>query len=161
MSLGRHLRAIGALPGVVTVVVPALLVWLTEDVRFGWWSPAGAVLIAAGLALWAWTVWLFDRIGKGTLAPWDPTERLVDQGPFSHLRNPMITGVFAILFGEALLLGSWPIAEWGVVFVAINAIYIPVFEEPRLVERFGEQYEAYRRRVPRWLPRLRRRRSEA
>ena len=66
----------------------------------------------AGFALWVWTVRLFARIGRGTLAPWDPTERLVVEGPYAHVRNPMITGVLAVLLGEALIFGSTAIAIW-------------------------------------------------
>ena len=36
----------------------------------------------------------------------------------------------------------------------MNAVYFPLVEEPGLRERFGEEYDAYRATVPRWLPRL-------
>ena len=102
-----------------------------------------------------WTATLFARIGKGTLAPWDPTARLVVAGPYRHVRNPMISGVLAVLLGEAALFGSLPLLVWfGAVF-ALNAIYFPLVEEPGLRERFGEDYERYRANVPRWLPRFR------
>ena len=61
-------------------------------------------MIAFGFALPVWTVKLFVTVGQGTLAPWDPTSKLVVRGPYSHVRNPMITGVACILAGEAL---SW------------------------------------------------------
>ncbi len=67
----------------------------------------------------------------------------------------MITGVFTILAGEALLLGSTAIAIWFGTFLAMNAIYFPLSEEPGLRRRFGADYERYRANVPRWLPRLR------
>ena len=66
----------------------------------------------------------------------------------------MISGVLAILFGEAVLAASLPIACWFLIFLTVNAIYIPLFEEPGLLKRFGEDYEEYRRNVPRWIPRL-------
>ena len=69
---------------------------------------AGALLAAAGLGMLAWTVTLFIRIGRGTLAPWDPTRKLVVRGPYAHVRNPMITGVLAILIGEALAFAPDP-----------------------------------------------------
>ena len=40
-------------------------------------------------------------------------------------------------------------------FLAVNAVYMPLFEEPGLQRRFGKDYEAYAANVPRWLPRLR------
>lgn len=84
----------------------------------------------------------------------DPTQRLVVQGVYRHVRNPMISGVMAILLGEVVLAASLPLACWFLVFVAGNALYIPLAEEPGLAKRFGDDYEAYRRNVPRWIPRL-------
>jgi len=60
-----------------------------------------------------------------------------------------------VLFGEALMLLSRPHATWALTFLVINAIYIPLFEEPQLSQRFGAAYDEYCRHVPRLLPRLR------
>jgi protein-S-isoprenylcysteine O-methyltransferase Ste14 len=68
----------------------------------------------------------------------------------------MITGVACVLVGEALVLGVPGLAVWAAAFVAVNALWLPLVEEPRLVRRFGAEYEAYMERVPRWLPRVRR-----
>ena len=156
MSVWRQLRAIALLPVMVTVVVPALVLGRSVS-ELGPWPLAavGVALIALGLGLVIWTVTLFARIGRGTLAPWDPTARLVVAGPYRHVRNPMISGVLTVLLGEAALFGSLPLLVWfGTVF-AVNAIYFPLVEEPGLQERFGEEYERYRANVPRWLPRFR------
>jgi protein-S-isoprenylcysteine O-methyltransferase Ste14 len=160
MSTRRHARAIGLLPGMATLVIPGLLVWITDSINVGWGIaaltiPVGGVLIAAGLSLVVRTVALVVTVGRGTLAPWDPTSRLVVQGPYRYVRNPMITGVLTILLGEAALLGSWAILIWTGTFFAMNAIYFPLSEEPGLRRRFGEDYERYRANVPRWVPRLR------
>lgn len=149
----RHLLSILLLPGTVTVIVPALIAG--DDLGLG--APAaiaaGALLIAAGLALGAWTVRLFARAGRGTLAPWDPTRRLVVEGPYRHVRNPMISAVLAILLGEAAVTGSRGLLIWfGCVFLG-NWIYFVLHEEPGLERRFGDEYVAYRRHVPRWIPR--------
>jgi protein-S-isoprenylcysteine O-methyltransferase Ste14 len=158
MSAWRHARAIVLLPGMAAVAVPALILVLGEGA--GAWAALpvliGLALIAGGLALWAWTVRLFDRIGKGTLAPWDPPRQLVVEGPYGHVRNPMITAVAAILLGEAALFGSLGLLIWWAAFVAVNWVYFVVSEEPGLERRFGEEYRAYRRNVPRWIPRPRR-----
>ena len=163
MSPWRHVRAILLLPVVVTIVVPALLVWWTDDVDVGWGLPGrlavlpvllGAALIGVGLALGAWTVSLFVAEGEGTLAPWDPTSRLVVRGPYRHVRHPMIGGVACILAGEAALLGSVALLLWFFSAVAVNAVYLPLVEERGLERRFGEDYAAYRANVPRFLPRL-------
>jgi protein-S-isoprenylcysteine O-methyltransferase Ste14 len=163
MSGWRHARAILLLPVVVTLVVPALVVWRSDEVRVGWGLPdglallpvlLGTALIGAGLGLVAWTVTLFVTEGEGTLAPWDPTSRLVVRGPYRHVRHPMIGGVCCILAGEAALLGSLPVLLWLVAVVAANAVYLPLVEERGLERRFGREYDAYRANVPRWIPRL-------
>lgn len=156
MSVWRHLRAIGLLPVTVTIVVPGLILWRTGAELAPWpLATVGVVLIGIGLALVTWTVSLFARIGKGTLAPWDPTSRLVVVGPYRHVRNPMISGVLTVLLGEAALFGSLPLLVWFGAAFAVNAIYFPLVEEPGLRKRFGVDYDAYRANVPRWLPRLR------
>jgi protein-S-isoprenylcysteine O-methyltransferase Ste14 len=143
------------LPGTVAVVLPAFLVRLTGANVQPVTGILGAGLVAAGLALVVWTVTLFVKVGRGTLAPWDPTSRLVVRGPYRYVRNPMITGVGAILAGQALFFRSWAIAIELVLFALVNAIYFPLIEEPGLSRRFGAEYEEYRARVPRWLPRVR------
>lgn len=146
----------------MAIVLPALLV-AANGTNIGWGLPGaaaalpvvvGAALLAAGAALVAQTIALFDAKGEGTLAPWDPTRHLVVRGPYRRVRNPMITGVGMVLLGEAAVLGSPPIAILFAVFAAVNAIYMPLSEEPGLVKRFGQEYEEYRDNVPRWIPRL-------
>jgi protein-S-isoprenylcysteine O-methyltransferase Ste14 len=148
----RHLAAIALLPGTVTVVVPTLLL---SDAELAPWPLAvlGAALMAAGLGLIAWTVALFAGVGRGTLAPWDPTSRLVVRGPYRHVRNPMISGVLALLLGEAALFGSLALLAWFACVFAVNAVYFVLVEEPGLRRRFGAEYDAYAASVPRWLPR--------
>jgi protein-S-isoprenylcysteine O-methyltransferase Ste14 len=134
----------------VTILVPLLI----ADVEVAPVPLAilGALLIAAGIAVWAWTVGLFARIGKGTLAPWDQTKKLVTLGPYGYVRNPMITGVLMILLGEAALLASVQILIWACVFFLMNCAWFVLYEEPGLRERFGAEYDEYARRTPRWLP---------
>jgi protein-S-isoprenylcysteine O-methyltransferase Ste14 len=156
VSVWRHVRAIGLLPFVVTIVVPGILVWRNGGDVAAWpLVLVGVALIALGVALLAWTIELFATVGHGTLAPWDPTSRLVVVGPYRHVRNPMISGVLAVLLGEAALVGSPPLLLWFAAVFAVNAVYFPLVEEPGLRRRFGADYDAYRANVPRWLPRLR------
>ena len=115
----------------------------------------GVLLLAAGLLLFASSLRRFVTEGEGTLAPWDPPRRLVVRGPYRHVRNPMISGVVLVLFGEAAVLLSRPHVMWALIFLAVNALYIPLLEEPFLAERFGDAYREYCRHVPRLLPRLR------
>jgi protein-S-isoprenylcysteine O-methyltransferase Ste14 len=156
----RHLAAIIALPLTVTVLVP---VWLARRYGVEISMPAGAIELASamlgaivgaiGLALFASSLYWFARHGRGTLAPWDPPRRLVVGGPYRYVRNPMITGVIFLLIGEALVLRSAPHGWWALLFAGINAVYIPLIEEPMLEGRFGEDYKTYKRHVRRFIPR--------
>jgi protein-S-isoprenylcysteine O-methyltransferase Ste14 len=114
----------------------------------------GIALIGLGCILVVKTVSLFVSQGQGTLAPWDPTQKLVVRGVYRYVRNPMISGVLGILLGEAICLGSIPLLYWSIAFLVINLIYMPLVEERGLERRFGEAYAHYRRNVPRWIPRL-------
>lgn len=174
VMLVRHLVAILLLPFVVVVLVPG---WLMET-RNGLVAalpaelPAprgvaaathvlGGALLVAGAALFAWCVVLFARVGQGTLAPWDPTTRLVAVGPYRFMRNPMISGVAAVLLGEAFIHRSPRLAAWFLVFVVINHVYFMLVEEPGLERRFGAAYRTYCAAVPRWLPRRRARNGDS
>jgi protein-S-isoprenylcysteine O-methyltransferase Ste14 len=159
----RHLLAILLLPFVVVVIIPGWLLraYATSDTH--WPSDAaassaghigGALIFLAGFALFAWCISLFARVGQGTLAPWDPTQRLVAVGPYQYVRNPMISGVLTMLTGEAVFHGSRVIAFWAATFVAINQVYFMLLEEPGLEQRFGAAYLEYKSAVPRWIPRL-------
>jgi protein-S-isoprenylcysteine O-methyltransferase Ste14 len=159
----KHIAAVLMLPGMVVGLVPAFIIYGGGNVHLGWGLDpvlngltigAGIILIGLGLFLMIQTISLFVMVGKGTLAPWMPTEKLVVRGIYRNVRNPMITGVFCILVGEAVLFGSLGVLYWFIGVAVLNAIYIPLAEEPGLEERFGEDYRRYKQNVPRWIPRL-------
>ncbi len=162
MTILKQLRAL-LLPLTVAGLVPAWLLH-SNGTNPGWplshpWDwlslAGGLLLLGCGLALLIWTISAFARIGGGTLAPWDPPRKLVVRGVYRHVRNPMISGVFAVVLGEALLFRSTALVQWFLFFVLLNLIYIPLLEEPGLARRFGEDYRIYKKNVPRWIPRLR------
>ncbi len=153
----RAFKAVMALPFQVTVVIPLILLYCSgwqPDNMVLWTSFLGIAVFFAGLLLAVSTIRLFSKLGNGTLAPWDPTSKMVITGPYAYVRNPMITGVVLILIGEALMLVSWIIGLWAVVFLIINMFYFVLSEEPGLRKRFGQEYEEYCRNVPRYIPRL-------
>lgn len=162
LTLLRHLVAIVALPVAVTILVP---VWISRRYAVEAVAPSslpeglllipGVGFLLVGLVLFSACLRQFAKQGRGTLAPWDPPRRLVIRGPYRWVRNPMISGVILVLFGEACLLRSVPHAVWAAVFVAVNCVYIPLLEEPQLEARFGDDYRRYRNNVRRFLPRLR------
>jgi protein-S-isoprenylcysteine O-methyltransferase Ste14 len=114
--------------------------------------PAAAV-IAIGVGLYLWCLWVFAVVGRGTPGPWDPPRRLVAVGPYRWVRNPIYLAALLIVLGEAWLFGSAALLLYAVVVAVAFHLLVVDYEEPRLRGQFGEQYETYRRAVSRWIPR--------
>lgn len=159
----RNVRAIAGsavffllAPGTVAGFVPWLLshrynLDLTDRPGF---VPAGALLVLAGLPVLIHSFARFASEGLGTPAPVAPTERLVVGGIYRFIRNPMYVAVLAIVFGQALLFASGSILLYGAVCAVAMVSFVRLYEEPTLALRYGADYEAYRRSVPGWRPRL-------
>ena len=114
------------------------------------WSWTGWAVAAVGLAITLSGAGLFRRTGTNIKTFNDP-EILVTRGPFRFTRNPMYLGFFLLLAGVALGLGAasaWAVPA--VFWLLADRWYIP-FEERAMRRTFGEAYEAYARRVRRWL----------
>jgi protein-S-isoprenylcysteine O-methyltransferase Ste14 len=93
--------------------------------------------------------------GLGTPVPVAAPERLVVGGVYRYVRNPMYVAILAIVVGQALLLGQLGLLLYAAGIWLIAAAFVRFYEEPALRRRFGADYEAYRRAVPAWWPRLR------
>lgn len=162
LYLLRHLASILLLPFTVTVIVPWWLLSSDPNRELPPQIPtvrvvvliAGVAALVLGLTLFISTVLHFARRGRGTLAPWDPPRVLVVQGVYRYVRNPMISGVLFVLLAEALVTGSRRVLVWFGLFLVMNLVYIPLFEEAGLAKRFGDRYRLYKENVPRWIPRL-------
>ena len=95
-----------------------------------------------------WSVLNFLR-AKGTPVPSNPPPQLVTTGPYAYVRNPMLTGVFALLFGFGVLLGSASLLViFTPLFIFINVWELKAIEEPELLKRLGQDYIEYRKRTP-------------
>lgn len=160
---GRFAPVIGSLiffciaPGTVAGLLPYVL----SRWRFG---PAflgieavryiGGALIAVGLACLVACFARFALEGRGTPAPVAPTQTLVISGLYRYVRNPMYVAVVTIIVGQALLFASRSLLIYAAVVWLCFHLFVLIYEEPTLRRRYGEAYEAYRARVPRWLPRF-------
>jgi protein-S-isoprenylcysteine O-methyltransferase Ste14 len=143
-------------PGVVAGLVP----WWLTGWRMGAAFPApvritGAVLTGTGAAVLIGAFAQFTIQGRGTPAPPAPTEQLVVRGLYRYVRNPMYLAVLAVITGQALLLSRPVLLGYAAVVGAVFAAFVYGYEQPTLARRYGAQYEAYRRAVPGWWPRLR------
>jgi protein-S-isoprenylcysteine O-methyltransferase Ste14 len=144
-----------AQPGLMGGLVPY---WLT-----GGWESAdpplalklvGVALLAAGLGFLVHTVVRFAVEGLGTPSPVAPTEKLVIGGVYRYLRNPMYVAVIAVILGQAAILRRPVLLVYAAIFWLVVASFVRAYEEPTLSRRYGEQYDAYRRSVRGWWPRL-------
>lgn len=150
-----------------TAVVIALLapLWLGWDWDAAWPLRAfgGLVLLfSAGMGVWAlWRMgWARVLFAAALFPPEAATEenrvpqRLVIEGPYRYVRNPLYDTDVGVMIGTALLTGKWFVV--GVLAAYLLQLGMQVyFEERELKTRFGESYERYCRLVPRFVPRLR------
>jgi protein-S-isoprenylcysteine O-methyltransferase Ste14 len=90
--------------------------------------------------------------GRGT--PAAPTGQLVVRGLYRYVRNPMYLAVLAVITGQALLLSRPVLLGYAAAVAAAFIAFVHGYEQPALARRYGAQYQAYRRAVPGWWPRL-------
>jgi protein-S-isoprenylcysteine O-methyltransferase Ste14 len=146
-----------AAPGATAGLVPWLLTgW--EGSPAGWDTVdlLGVLVGLVGLAMVVACFVRFVREGRGTPAPTAPTEELVVGGLYRYLRNPMYVGVGLAIAGQCLAFRSLSLVVWLALFTVAVTVFVVAYEQPTLRARYGAAYDAYCRRVPAVVPRLRR-----
>ncbi len=111
-------------------------------------------ILIIGLFMISWSMITFFRV-KGTPVPFNPPPKLVSNGPYSYMRNPMLTGLFITLFGCGIYFNSISLAFiFTPFFIICNLIEIKYIEESELEKRLGKDYLEYKKKVPRFIPRF-------
>lgn len=111
---------------------------------------AGVALIVGGVGTVIWGARTFQEAGT-TISPHEPATALVESGPFQFSRNPLYLSLTSVYSGITLLLNNL----WG--FLLLPAVLAVVQrgvierEEAHLRARFGDAYDEYTERIPRWL----------
>lgn len=119
-----------------------------DDGAVSWYL--GWLWLAAGLALFVWTLWTFYR-HRTTVNPYGRASTLCTDGPFRFSRNPIYLGDWLILIGASLLFNTlWPLAFAPMIWVMLRFGVIR-HEEVHLEALFGDAYRAYKKRVRRWI----------
>lgn len=127
---------------------------LPRPVQYPWNYVVSLPLLAAGAFLWLWSVLQFAKTG-GTPVPVNPPAKLVDTGPYAYVRNPMLAGVFLILFAIAFLLGSLSLLLiFTPAFMGCSILEFKLIEEPELEKRLGAKYLEYKKRTPILFPKF-------
>ena len=117
-----------------------------------WAMVAGICLIIFGAFLTFTSIIYFIKV-RGTPVPFCPPPRLITTGPYRFARNPMLTGIFMLLFGTGIVLDSISLMFlFTPLFIAFNIWELKKVEEPELVRRLGQEYVEYRKRVPMFFP---------
>ena len=105
-----------------------------------------------GLFLMAWSASRFFK-AKGTPVPFNPPRQLVITGPYALSRNPMMSGLFIVLFGIGIRLASCSLIFFYLpLFILLICIIVKMVEEPGLEKRFREEYRQYRENTPMFFP---------
>jgi protein-S-isoprenylcysteine O-methyltransferase Ste14 len=111
-----------------------------------------SLFFLAAFVLIGWSVLSFLK-AKGTPVPLNPPPQLVTTGPYAYVRNPMLSGVFALLFGLGVLLGSFSLLViFTPLFIIVNVWELKAIEEPELIKRLGQDYIEYRKMTPMFFP---------
>jgi protein-S-isoprenylcysteine O-methyltransferase Ste14 len=111
-------------------------------------------ILAIGLFLILWSILHFVKV-KGTPVPFNPPPELVTTGPYAYARNPMLTGVFILLFGFGIFFGSISLVFiFTPLFILFNVFELRAIEEPELEKRLGKEYLEYKKSVPMFIPKL-------
>lgn len=109
-------------------------------------------LLAIGIWLWLWSALLFFH-SRGTPVPLHPPPQFIVTGPYAYSRNPMLSGLFLILFGIGFLFQSLSlIVIFTPLFMMIASLEFKMIEEPELEKRFGASYVEYKKKVPMFFP---------
>src|SRR5919197_5394942 len=149
------LRWLGRTP-VQTFILCPILVVAFELLRQGEQLtivPAGVALLAWGYLQYLLVGRLRDRLGGGGPGFGVPPDRIVENGPYRYVRNPMYLGHLIFMLGLALTFASW----FALILFAVRAIWFHrrvLEDEARLQAMFGAPYLDYQRRGKRWGPGL-------
>jgi protein-S-isoprenylcysteine O-methyltransferase Ste14 len=147
-------------PGLEAVVGPILLVAVAGSDGLDWpaWlRVAGVLTMLVGVAVLADVFVRFVCEGRGTPSPAAPARDLMRGGSFGVVRHPMYVATATVIVGEALAFAQPVLLVAAVAYLVAMVTLSALVEEPRLGRRHRAAYDAYRRDVPGWLPRPRRR----
>ncbi|OGN93343.1 MAG: hypothetical protein A2Z75_08730 [Chloroflexi bacterium RBG_13_50_10] len=120
-----------------------------------WSRVLGWLITVPGFLIMFWPVIAFFRT-RGTPVPFDPPPKLITNGLYAYIRNPMLLGMFIFMLGLGILFGSLSfIFIFTPLFIVINVLYLKAVEEKEMEKKFGREYLEYKKRVPMFIPGLR------
>ena len=150
----RFRRFIYSTRGLYLLVALVVILWLKHRTGSEVSLPLYLALLALAGATQIFRTWAAGFVGTTARGREVYGAALLTAGPYAHVRNPMYLGNLVITTALAVMSGLWyaPLITWAA-YAFVYGNVIP-YEETYLEERFGEEYEAYYRAVPRLLPTL-------
>ena len=110
--------------------------------------------LAIGLFINLWAILEFAKV-KGTPVRFNPPPKLVTTGPYTYVRNPQSITWFIIFIGLGILFQSISLVFiFTPLLILVDVLIIGKMEEQKLEKRFGEKFIEYKKRVPKYIPRL-------
>jgi protein-S-isoprenylcysteine O-methyltransferase Ste14 len=141
-------------PGIVAGYIPLAFLRRGPQIETGIFAYLAIPLWLIGVIVLLWCFWGFIVKGHGTPVPIDPPKELVVTGLYHYIRNPMYVSVLVIIIGHFLWFKTtWIVVYTAVVFQAVY-LFVTLYEEPHLKKIFGNTYEEYAKKTPRWIPRI-------
>jgi protein-S-isoprenylcysteine O-methyltransferase Ste14 len=110
------------------------------------------------VALAVASVWLVAAAVRTLGKQWALAARLVEghklitEGPYGFVRNPIYTGMLGMLVATGLAMEHWAALDVAVVVFAVGLVIRVRSEEKLLRAAFGREFEEYAKRVPAVLP---------
>jgi len=129
--IGRWIAPLGFLPREISVSV-------------------GPIITAGSFGLFFWAAYTM-RTGDASIPTSEPTNTIVECGPFRFSRNPVYLAMLLLQLG----VGVWANSAWFFWLAAVSAVLLTwgviLREEQYLGRKFGAEYASYKARVRRWF----------
>ena len=136
-KLERYVGIIGNLIWLLALVYSVFLPLQLGTI----WFYAGLCVFIVGLSLIA--IATFNFIAT-------PADRLITEGGYSFSRHPMYLATFLICLGSGIATGSWLFIFFSII-MALCFFQEALIEERYCLDRYGDAYEEYMNRTPRWI----------
>ncbi len=143
--------------GVFLIIIPVIINAFEDRWNLAYKFPillvvVGFALLALSSVIGVWSARAIANFGSGTPLPSQMAHHLVARGPYAFVRNPMAIAGIVQGMAMGLLIGSWLVVVYALIGSLLWNWLIRPHEEADLIERFGDEYRDYAKRVRCWWP---------
>ena len=143
--------------GIFLIIIPVIINAFEDRWNLAYKFPillvvVGFALLALSSVIGVWSARAIANFGSGTPLPSQMAHHLVARGPYAFVRNPMAIAGIVQGMAMGLLIGSWLVVVYALIGSLLWNWLIRPHEEADLIERFGDEYRDYAKRVRCWWP---------